>query len=211
MVGNPHRAQISQFELFELILSLKLYKQSLSSSSRQQDLSQQCPPPPLRFTPQCFCLGQGPRLPSDGPRPFVAGTILFGIVWCGRPTGVRPASLPAERLAEYGWKPHRGFVGSQKHITGLSLLVYARKAEGYGFIEFEISNSTTSTVFRQPLICCILVSVGADAREAVVVKGCGSPKWESSRKWTKGPEWLRGRHSWCSVHTYAPLSFHSDT
>ena len=26
-MGNPHRAQISQFELFELILSLKLDKQ----------------------------------------------------------------------------------------------------------------------------------------------------------------------------------------
>ena len=38
-VGKPHRAQISQFELFELILVLKLDKQFLSSNSRQQYLS----------------------------------------------------------------------------------------------------------------------------------------------------------------------------
>ena len=46
-VGNPYRAQISQFELFELILLLKLYN-SLSSNSSRQYLSQQYPPPPLR-------------------------------------------------------------------------------------------------------------------------------------------------------------------
>ena len=36
----------------------------------------------------------------------------------------------------------------KKPIAGLNLLVYARKSEGYGFIEFEISNSIISTVFR---------------------------------------------------------------
>ena len=54
-VGNPHRAQISQFELFELkflnssFSSLSPYsnytKSSLSSDSRQQCFSQEYPPP----------------------------------------------------------------------------------------------------------------------------------------------------------------------
>ena len=48
----------------------------------------------------------------------------------------------SERLAEYGWKPHRKFVAQQTHITGLNLLGYAWKAGGYRFIEFEISNNT---------------------------------------------------------------------
>ena len=45
------------------------------------------------------------------------------------------------------------FVGSKKLIAGLNLLAYyiCYKTEGYGFIEFEMSNSTISTVFRQPL------------------------------------------------------------
>ena len=43
------------------------------------------------------------------------------------------------------------FFGSEKPITGLVLLVYAWTTEGYGFIEFEISNGTISTVFHQPL------------------------------------------------------------
>ena len=36
--------------------------------------------------------------------------------------------------------------------TGLNLLIYAWNTGGYIFIEFEISNSTISTAFRQPLI-----------------------------------------------------------
>ena len=43
------------------------------------------------------------------------------------------------------------FAGSEKPITGLIFLVYARKPGGYGFNEFEMSKSTVSTVFRQPL------------------------------------------------------------
>ena len=59
--------------------------------------------------------------------------------------------LIVERLAEYGWKPHRAFVGQTKTIAGLNSLVYIWKREGYSFVEFEISNGTTRTVFRPPL------------------------------------------------------------
>ena len=45
-VGNPHRAQISQLEFFELVPLFKLEKHSSPScNSRQQYLSQQYPPP----------------------------------------------------------------------------------------------------------------------------------------------------------------------
>ena len=47
-----------------------------------------------------------------------------------------------ERLAEYRWKPHRVFVWPTTTITGLDVLVHALATEGYGFIEFEDSNST---------------------------------------------------------------------
>ena len=52
-----------------------------------------------------------------------------------------------ERLAEYGWKPHRKMFGSTKlgsycWITGLNSLAYACNTEWYGFIEVEISDST---------------------------------------------------------------------
>ena len=30
-----------------------------------------------------------------------------------------------DRLSEYGWKPHRVVLGSNKPITGLNVLVYA--------------------------------------------------------------------------------------
>ena len=53
------------------------------------------------------------------------------------------------RLAEYGC---RDFQAPNKLIMCLNLLVYAWNAEGYGFIELEISNGIISTVFRQPLI-----------------------------------------------------------
>ena len=57
-----------------------------------------------------------------------------------------------ERLAEYGWKPHRVVVGSKRPITGHKLLVHAWTTERYGFTEFEMSNNTVSTVFRQTSI-----------------------------------------------------------
>ena len=47
-------------------------------------------------------------------------------------------------LTEFVWLKH-------KPITVLILLVYVWNAEGYDFIALEISNSTNSTVFRQPL------------------------------------------------------------
>ena len=52
-----------------------------------------------------------------------------------------------QKLAECAWKPHRVCSGSEKPIAGLDLLLYARKTEGYGFIEFEISNNT---IFHHP-------------------------------------------------------------
>ena len=55
-------------------------------------------------------------------------------------------------MAEYGWKPRLVVAGSDKPVAGLVILAHARTTEGYGFIEFESSNSTISTVFRQPLV-----------------------------------------------------------
>ena len=49
-VGNPHRAQISQFELFELfIFYVEIRLNALSSDSSQQHLNRQYPPPLLVF------------------------------------------------------------------------------------------------------------------------------------------------------------------
>ena len=57
-----------------------------------------------------------------------------------------------------GWRMLRPQPGSlaetfrlEKPTAGLKSAAYAWDSEGYGFIEFEISNSTISTVFRQPL------------------------------------------------------------
>ena len=47
-VGNPHRAQISQFELFELILSLKLDKQFPVEQVEATVSQSTVPSPPLR-------------------------------------------------------------------------------------------------------------------------------------------------------------------
>ena len=58
--------------------------------------------------------------------------------------------VKSERLAEYGWKPH-GDYPAQKAYHGSQFIVYAWNTGAYGFIEFEMSNSTISTVFRQPL------------------------------------------------------------
>ena len=56
------------------------------------------------------------------------------------------------------------FVSSEKPITGLDLPIYARKKEGYGFNEFEISNSTISAVFRQPVTVALsLGPLGAES------------------------------------------------
>ena len=43
---------------------------------------------------------------------------------------------------------------NKKPITGSNLPARV-KHRGYGFIEFEISSITISTVFRQPLICIL--------------------------------------------------------
>ena len=47
-VGNPHRAQISQFELFELILSLKLDKQFPVEQFEATVSQSTVPSPPLK-------------------------------------------------------------------------------------------------------------------------------------------------------------------
>ena len=62
-----------------------------------------------------------------------------------------PCACLLERLAEFGRKPHR-IVVAHKSISWASIYWYMNEKKGYGFIEFEISNSTTSTVLRQPLI-----------------------------------------------------------
>ena len=60
-------------------------------------------------------------------------------------------SCGIERLAEYAWKPHR-IVAVQTNTLQVSTYRYMRNTTGgYSFIEFEISSSTISTVFRQPL------------------------------------------------------------
>ena len=62
------------------------------------------------------------------------------------------ASRYNERLAEYGWKPHRISV-VQNNRSRAPIYRYIREEHGrYGFIEFKMSNSIISTVFRQPLI-----------------------------------------------------------
>ena len=56
-----------------------------------------------------------------------------------------------ERLAEYGWKPLRHRF-AKAYLSRASIYWYTRETtEGRGFIELEISSSTISTVFRQPL------------------------------------------------------------
>ena len=64
----------------------------------------------------------------------------------GPPAGrARPSGMSlAERLTEYGWKPHRDCL-AQKNISRASTyLVYACKTEGYG-----LSNSRSQTVLFQ--------------------------------------------------------------
>ena len=46
-VGNPHRAQISQFEMFELILLLKLDRQFPVEQFEATASQSTVPPPPL--------------------------------------------------------------------------------------------------------------------------------------------------------------------
>ena len=95
--------------------------------------------------------------PSTSPRQNSCAGTLVRYEKIGR-----TVPLSFERLAEYGWKPHRYVLVPNKPITGLNLLLCVWKTEGYGFIEIYISNSTISTVFRQPLIIvCALCSTVA--------------------------------------------------
>ena len=72
-----------------------------------------------------------------------AGRLSYGSCW-----------FPVYRIWEVGGirlETSPRVLGPQRPIASLKLLVYAWKTEGCGFVESEISNSTISTVFRQPL------------------------------------------------------------
>ena len=56
-----------------------------------------------------------------------------------------------ERLAEYGWKPHRYLLACRNRSPASSYWYVHDERRGNGFIEFEISNIMMSTVFRQLL------------------------------------------------------------
>ena len=56
--------------------------------------------------------------------------------------------------------------GSKKPAAGLNSLVYAWQTEGCGFIEFDISSSTTPTILRQPLLSPGRLSISQLARPA---------------------------------------------
>ena len=73
-VGNPHRAQIYQFELFELILALKLGKQ-FSVEQFEATVSQSTvPSPPLKIRPDPFNFSPGDafHLSSLSPSPSLS-------------------------------------------------------------------------------------------------------------------------------------------
>ena len=126
----------------------------------------------------CGVRGRGSRVPERLARSLAALAAARAraraqaLAPAGRPPGWPASRLPArenrkaasrpgkfvenlcrnaEGLAEYLWKCHRVVVGSKQPIAGLGLLAYAQSTEGYGFVEFEMSNNTSSTVFRQPL------------------------------------------------------------
>ena len=93
-VGNPHRAQISRFELFELILLLKLDRQ-LPVEQFEAAVSQSTvpSPPPYRWWPQLHAGSRGrglafggSRWRSSGPRPRThecPKTIMTGTPFSG--------------------------------------------------------------------------------------------------------------------------------
>ena len=43
-----------------------------------------------------------------------------------------------EKLAEYGWKPHRVLLAQKAYHRPHLIGIYASNTEGYGFIEFGI-------------------------------------------------------------------------
>jgi len=62
---------------------------------------------------------------------------------------VRVRSNEAERLAECSFKPNR-YLLPNILLRASNLQVHACNADGYGFIDFEDSNSTIASVFRHP-------------------------------------------------------------
>ena len=76
-VGNPHRAQISQFELFELILSLKLDKQ-LAVEQFEATASQSAViTPPPRAGGGLMVSGVGPRCRRHGVHAGRAPVVML--------------------------------------------------------------------------------------------------------------------------------------
>ena len=75
---------------------------------------------------------------------------------CGRSSARPDREVGGRRL-----ETSSNLYGSTTSITGFNLPVYAGNTGGYGFIDFEISNSIISTVFCQPLMD-------------------GAPSWEAS-------------------------------
>ena len=83
-----------------------------------------------------ICPAQGWRTKCKGRK-----TTLEGV-----PT-LKGVPVLAQRLAEYGWDPHRDF-GTKGFLAGPGLHAEIRVC---AFVEFEISNGLASTAFQQSL------------------------------------------------------------
>ena len=88
--------------------------------------------------------------------------------------------ISCERLAEYGWKPHRVF-SAQNNLLRASIYWYMREQQRGTVSSNSRFQTAHSTVFRQPLNLCRR-SVG------------GFPSWSSLRSRTfRAPRLMRHR------------------
>ena len=69
-VGNPHRAQIVQFEPFEIILSLKLDRQFPVERFEATGSQSTVPSPPLRSSARRAASSSEPTSSAPGRRPL---------------------------------------------------------------------------------------------------------------------------------------------
>ena len=85
---------------------------------------------------------------SDTHRLCTPATSLALLFFSRSASACAQTQSTVERLAEYGWTPHRILVVAQhiKSYYRLQVNGTCVKHRGYGFIEFEISNSTSLTV-----------------------------------------------------------------